>query len=155
MKLKVGLYGAAVNVAAVLGILLFSAVRGGGVGFNAYFSGLPVLSAAAFVVYYFVVSAYVAKRPGIQNPVFFDSLVGMLAELITVTLGAVLHGVGASISAVQGRGLTAFAADLTAGILMNLLFVFGTFMIHILVIGNIAGLVGWYLLTKVSPKDLS
>jgi hypothetical protein len=155
MKLKVGLYGAAVNVAAVLGILLFSAVRGGGVGFNAYFSALPVLSAAAFVVYYFVVSAYVAKRPGIQNPVFFDSLVGMLAELIIITLGVVLHSVWMSILEMQGWDFMAFAADLATGILMNFLWIFATFMIHILVIGNIAGLVGWYVLKKVNPKELS
>ena len=155
MKLRIGLYGAVINVLIVIGMLLFSALKRGSSGMGVYFSALPFLAVAAFVVYYFVVSAYVAKRPGLQKPMLFDSLAGMLAELIIITLGAVLYSVLISISHIQGRGLQAFASDLATGIVMNLLWVFALFMIHILIIGNIAGLVGWYILKKFDYQDPS
>jgi hypothetical protein len=155
MKLKIGLFGAAVNVVVIIGILYFSAVTRGNVEFSGYLSVLPILAVSAFVVYYFVVSSYVVKRAGIQKPVFFDSLVGMLAELIIVTLGTLCYSAAITLSNMHGMDLRVFASDIATGILVNLLWVFAMFMVHILIVGNIAGLVGWYLLSKIDPKSLS
>jgi hypothetical protein len=155
MKLKIGLFGAAVNIVAVSVILLLSAASRGSAGFGAYLSALPMLAVPAFVVYYFVVSSYVAKRAGIEKPFFFDSLIGMLAELIIVTLGAVCYSVWTALSNMRGGDLGAVASDIAAGILVNLLWTFAMFTVHILIVGNIAGLAGWYLLKKAGPKKLS
>jgi hypothetical protein len=154
MKLKIGFFGAAVNAVVVTGILFFSAATHDRSVFGAYLTAVPLLALSAFVVYYFVVSSYVVKRAGIQKPVFFDSLVGMLAELIIATLAAVCYSVWSSLSNIAGRELGAFASDLATGILMNLLWVFAMFMVHILIVGNIAGLAGWYLLKKSDSKSL-
>lgn len=95
------------------------------------------------------------KRAGIQKPVFIDSLVGMLAELIIVTLGVVCYSVWITRSHSGGQALSVIASDITTSILVNLLWVFAMFMVHIFIVGNIAGLVGWYLLSKLDPKGLS
>jgi hypothetical protein len=155
MKFKIGLYGAAVNVVVVAGLLFFSAVTRGNGELSLYLYALPMLAASAFVVYYFVVSSYVVKRAGIQNPVFIDSLAGMLAELIVVTLGAVCYSMWRTFSNMQGQDFRAIFSDLMTGILVNLLWLFGMFMVHILIVGNIAGLAGWYVLKKIDPKKLS
>jgi hypothetical protein len=155
VKLKVGLFGAAVNVVVVIGILSFSAATRGNVGFNTYLSVLPMLAVSAFIVYYFIVSSYVAKRASIVKPVLYDSLVGMLAELIIVTLGGVCYSVGISLVNMHGRDWGVVASDISTGILVNLLWLFAMFMVHILIVGNIAGLAGWYLLKKINPKSLS
>jgi hypothetical protein len=155
MKLKIGFFGAAVNAVVVIGILFFSAVTRGTPMFSIYLSAVPLLAVSAFVVYYFVVSSYVVKRAGIEKPVFFDSLVGMLAQLIIVTLGTVCYSLWNALSNVHGQGLGTFGWDIAAGVLMNLLWVFGMFMVHILIVGNIAGLVGWLVLKKTDPKSLT
>ena len=155
MKLKIGFFGMAVNVVVVTGILMFSAVTRGAAVFSEYLPALPMLAVSAFVVYYFIVSTYVVKRAGIQKPVFIDSLVGMLAELILVTLGVVCYSVWITLSNMHGQDLRVIASDLTTGILVNLLWVFAMFLVHILIVGNIAGLMGWYLLGKISQKSLS
>jgi hypothetical protein len=155
MKLKIGLFGAAINIVVIIGMLLFSAISRGGAGFNAYLSALPLLAASAFVVYYFIVSSYVAKRAGIQNPFFFDSLVGMLAELIIVTGGTVCYSVWMTLANMQNRDPAVLASDLMTGILVNLLWIFAMFTVHILIAGNLAGIAGWYLLKKIRVKNLS
>lgn len=155
MKLKIGFFGAAVNAVVVIVILFFSAVSRGTPVISTYLSAVPVLAVSAFVVYYFVVSSYVVKRAGIEKPFFLDSLVGMLAELIIVTLGTVCYSLWNTLSNMQERNVGAFSTDLAAGILVNLLWVFAMFMVHILIVGNIAGFVGWLVLKKIDPKSLS
>lgn len=155
MKFKIGLYGAIVNVVVVVGILYFSAITRGTIGLSDYLPVLPILALSAFVVYYFVVSSYVVKRADIQKPIFIDSLVGMLAELIIVTLGVVCYSMWITFSNMHKQDSGVIASDLTTGILVNLLWTFGMFMVHILIVGNIAGLAGWYLLKKVDSKSLS
>jgi hypothetical protein len=154
MKWKVGLFGVAINIGAVIWVLFTAVVRGGAELRN-YLLVVPMLAASAFVVYYFIVSSYVVKRAGIQKPVFFDSLVGMLAELIIVTLGTLCYSVWFSLLNMHGKDFQAFAADLTTGILVNLLWVFAMFMVQILLVGNIAGLAGWFLMKKAVTKSLS
>jgi hypothetical protein len=154
MKWKVGLFGVAINIGAVIWVLFTAVVRSGAELRN-YLSVVPMLAASAFVVYYFIVSSYVVKRAGIQKPVFLDSLVGMLAELIIVTIGTLCYSVWFSLLDMHGKDLQAFSADLSTSILVNLLWVFAMFMVQILLVGNIAGLAGWFLLKKVAPKSLS
>jgi hypothetical protein len=155
VKLKTGLFGAAVNAAVILGVSLYSGLARDRSEAVLYLSAIPVLAVSAFVVYYVVVSSYVAKRSGIVNPVFFDSLVGMLAEIIIVTVGTSCYSLWNTLSNMSGKGLSAFANDFAAGFLVNILWVFGLFMVHILIAGNIAGLVGWGLLKKYSLKPRS
>lgn len=155
MKWKIGLFGALVNVVAVIGILFFSTVTRGGAEFSSYVSVLPILAVSAFIVYYFAVSSYVVKRAGIQKPVFIDSLVGMLVELIIVTLGVVCYSLWDTLSHAYGQAFQAIVTAFTTAILVNLLWVIAMFTVHILIIGNIAGLVGWYLLKGSEPEKPS
>jgi hypothetical protein len=155
VKLKVGLFGAAVNAAVILAVSFFSLIARDRSEAVLYLSAMPVLAVSAFIVYYAVVSSYVAKRAGIANPVFFDSLVGMLAEIIIVTVGTSCYSLWNTLSNLPGKGLSAFAPDFAAGFLVNILWVFGMFMVHILIAGNIAGLAGWVLLKKYGLRPRS
>lgn len=155
MKMRIGLFGASVNAVVIIGILFFSGVTRDASLFNIYLTAVPMLAVSAFVVYYFVVSSYVAKRAGIEKPIFSDSLVGMLAELIIVTVGAICYSLWNALSNMAGRNAAGFASDLAAGMLVNILWVFGMFMVHILIVGNVAGLLGWQLLKKIDPKNFS
>lgn len=149
MKLTIGFYGAVVNFTAVLGALVFSALRNNG-SLGADLFAAPLLAVSGFLVYYFIVSSYVEKRSGAGNPVYFDSLVGMLAELVIVTLSVVIYSAFTAFANSAG-GIEAFAAGLAANIMVNLLWVLALFMVHILLLGNAAGLLGWYLLKKNRP----
>ncbi len=155
MKFRIGFYGAAVNIVVVAGMLFFSPAARGNSGFGEYALALSMLALSAFVVYYFVVSSYALKRAGLQKPVFYDSLVGMLAELIIATLGTVCYSLWTTFPNIQGMPFGVIVSELATGILMNLLWIFALFMVHILIVGNIAGLAGWYLLSKADPKSLS
>ena len=82
-----------------------------------------------------------------RNSVVIDSLVGILAEYIIVTLAVILYGLyeglGSGLRADDGMG-----KSLLTGVLMNLLWVYATFMVQVLLLGNLCGLAGWFLLRK-------
>ncbi len=151
MQIRVGLYGAAINL-----LLLAVGAASGILEKSELVPGLPFvlllfLVLSAFLVYYFVVARYVGKRAGMTMPVLTDSLIGMLSEMMIATLAAVLTAFYATarVSLSQGEE---FLSPLGYNILIFLLWVYATHLMTILVAGNVAGLVGWYLLEKARVR---
>lgn len=149
MKWKIGLFGFLMHVGIVVLFLLARATRGERLEPVFLLGAIPLFLLSSYLVYVFVVSRYVEKREGVRNPVVIDSLIGILAELIIFTITAVLFGLYDGFRTGGGAESGLFGALLT-GVLMNILWAYATFMVHILVIGNLCGLAGWYMLKKTA-----
>ena len=110
---------------------------------------MPLLLVAAAAVYALVIGPYLARRdPGKRWVVLNDCLLGMLAECAVVTVFALLHGVIAALPALPEAGAGGFLVAAAANASFALLYALANFMDQILVIGNAAGLVGWWLLRR-------
>lgn len=153
IRVWAGLYGLAFHAVAV-GLAVWTARRNQAVIPETFWWQIvPPLLLAAFVVYALVAGAYLPKRPDRKGAVFFDSIIGMAAELGIAALtsilyafvaaaGAFAHGFGAYLSAAGSMTLFAFLW-LLAG---------RNSLVTLLVVGNAAGLVGWWVLKKVSAR---
>jgi hypothetical protein len=150
MNKKVGLYGFVSHAVIVLAFVMSRSLRGERLGNDLLLVGVPLLFLSSFLIYAFIVSRYVLRREGIQKPVIIDSLVGILSEYMIFTLAAVLFGIYDGLRGGPGAGAGIGRALLTS-VFMNILWVYATFMVQIIVIGNVCGLVGWYLLRKKQP----
>lgn len=150
MKKRIGLFGLVTHAVIVVGFFLSRALRGEKFGPDLLFAAVPLLLASAFAVYALVVPRYVQRREGMQKPIVIDSLVGILVEFLVFTLAGLLLGLydGMRVGAASASGL---AGGLLTSVVMNVLWVYATFMVHIIVLGNLCGLVGWYLLKKTGP----
>lgn len=150
MKKKTGLFGLAMHAVVVAAFLLSRVMRGETFGPELLFAAVPLLLASAFAVYALVVPRYIERREGMQRPIVIDSLIGILVEYLIFTLSGILFGLydGLRAGAPAGSGL---AGVLVTSVVMNVLWVYATFMVHIIVLGNLCGLVGWYLLKKTGP----
>lgn len=151
MKIRVGLFGATIHL-----LLLAIGLASGFLRKSELEPGPPLafslfLILSAFLVYFFIVTRYVRKRAGMAKSVLTDSLIGMLSELMIATLAAALTGFYASAKVFFSQG-TAFLGSLGYNILLFLLWIYGTHLLSILVAGNIAGLIGWYLLDKAGVR---
>ena len=147
MNKKAGLFGLAMHFAIVVTFLLMRTVKGERFGPEFLFVALPFLLVSAYLVYFLVVSRYLRRREGMVKPLFIDALVGMLVEYIIFTLAGALFGIfdGIRTGAVGESGLL---GGLLTSVFMNILWVYATFMVQILVLGNLCGLVGWLVLKK-------
>ncbi len=143
VKGKVGLYGLAMHTVVTVLFLRLRAARGEQFGAELLFVALPLLLLCAFAVYAFVVSRYLTRRAGMQNPLFIDMLVGMLVEYVIFTAAAAFLGIY--------DGLR--AGGVLSSVAMSILWVYATFMIQILLLGNLCGLVGWLILKKY-PRSI-
>jgi hypothetical protein len=104
------------------------------------------------VVYAFVVGPYLPRRPTTKGAVLFDSAVGMFAECALVVLTAILYAFIASARAPVGGGIGPYFADVASTALFAFLWSFGSFITQILVVGNAAGLVGWWVLKRLARR---
>lgn len=147
MKKKIGLFGLLTHAVIVIGFLLSRAMQGEKFGPDLLFAAVPLLLASSFAVYALVVARYVERREGMQKPIVIDSLVGILVEVLIFALAGLLFGLydGLRTGAASESGL---AGGLLISVVMNVLWVYATFMVHIIVLGNLCGLAGWYLLRK-------
>ncbi len=151
MKLKVGLYGVVFH--AVILALFFGARSSGDANPPLYYLiAAPLVLASAFIVYFFFLSSYVQKREGMQRVIVFDSLAGMLGEYMIFTLAVILYSLFFGLQALVREGAGAFVDAIATGLFVNLLFIYATYMVHMLVIGNLAGLAGWFILKQWGPK---
>lgn len=150
MNKKAGLFGLAMHCAIVVTFVLMRTMRGERFGPEFLFVALPLLLVSAYLVYFFVVSRYLRRREGMVKPLFIDALVGMLVEYIIFTLAGALFGIfdGFRTGPPMGAGM---ASGLLTSVFMNILWVYATFMVQILVLGNLCGLVGWLVLKKQRP----
>jgi hypothetical protein len=147
MNKKAGLYGLAVHAGIVLLFVRTRIFSGEQLGGDLLYVAMPLLLVSAFGVYTLVVPRYLARRAGMQKPLFIDALVGILLEYVIFTSAAVLFGVLDGLRSGPPMGGTMISGMLTS-VFMNILWVYATFMIQILVIGNLCGLGGWWLLKK-------
>ena len=147
MNKKVGLFGLAMHFAIVVVFVLLRTMKGEHFGPEFLFVALPLLLVSAYLVYLLVVSRYLLRRKGMVKPLFIDALVGMLVEYIIFTLAGALFGIfdGLRTGPLQGAGML---GGLLSSVFMNILWVYATFMVQILVLGNLCGLVGWLVLKK-------
>ena len=147
---KVGLFGFLIHTVIIVAFLMSRNLRGEQLGADLVFVAMPLLLLSAFLVYGVVVARYVQRREGMQKAVIIDSLVGILAEYMIFTLAALLFGIfdglRAGLSSDAGLGKA-----LLTGVVMNMLWVYATFLVQVLVLGNLCGLVGWFLLRKKQP----
>jgi hypothetical protein len=151
VKLKVGLYGVLFH--AVIVSFFFGARSSGDDNPPLfYLIAAPLVLVSAFIVYFFFLSSYVQKREGMQRVIVFDSLAGMLGEYMIFTLAAVLYSLFVGLQALAREGAGAFINAVATGLFVNLLFVYAKYMVHMLVIGNIAGLAGWFILKQWGLK---
>lgn len=150
-KLAAGLYGVVFHVAAVAFVAAAAARNKRAVPGAFWFSTLPPLLLAAFGVYVLIVGPYLARRPQGRGRVFYDSAVGMFAEVPVVVTTCALYGALTAVLAPSGSG--SFASDAAQAVLYALLWC-GAFFTQILVLGNAAGLVGWVVLKKLAERGI-
>jgi hypothetical protein len=150
MNKKAGLFGLAMHFAIVVVFVAMRTARGERFGPEFLFAAFPLLLVSSYLVYSFVISRYLKRREGMARPLFIDALVGMLVEYIIFTLAGALFGIfdGLRTGPPSGAGML---SGLLTSVFMNILWVYATFMVQILVLGNLCGLVGWVVLKKMKP----
>jgi hypothetical protein len=150
MNKKTGLFGLLIHAVIMTVFLMSRNLRGEQFSADLVLVAVPLLLLSSYLVYFFVVSRYVERREGMQKPVIIDSLVGILAEYMIFTLAAVLFGIvdGLRTGVASGTGI---GRALLTGVVLNMLWVYATFLVQVLVLGNMCGLVGWFLLRKNAP----
>jgi hypothetical protein len=150
-RVWVGLYGLAFHAAAVA-IALWTAKRNqADIPAGFWWAAAPPLLVAAFAVYALIVAPYVPKRPTHKMLVFYDCVVAMLAEVAILALTSILYALVVSRSALaDGAGAyLGAAANMTA---FAFLFTLGSFFLQVLVIGNAAGFLGWWVMKKANAR---
>lgn len=150
IRVWAGLFGLAVHV-VVLVAALWNVQSASDIPSKFWVTMALPFFTAAFVVYALVVGSYLPKRPSHRGAVFFDSAVGMLAELGVVVLTAVLHALVSSTGALAG-GLGAYLAAVANNTLFGFLWAVGSFFMQILIVGNAAGFVGWWVMKRVNAR---
>ena len=142
---KVGLFGLGIHAIIVAAFLVSRTVKGEHFGTELLFVGIPLLLVSAYLTYSVVVTRYLKRRSGMQKAVIIDSLVGMLVEYIIFTVAGILFGI---VDGFRTAKEGALLGGLMTGVFMNILWVYATFMVQILILGNLCGLVGWLVLKK-------
>lgn len=150
IRVWAGLYGVAFHAVAI-GLAVWTARRNQAeIPATFWWQIVPPLLVAAFVVYALVAGSYVPKRPDRKGLVFFDSVMGMVAELGIAALTSILYAfVTATGALAQGFGAYLAAAGSTTLFAFLWLLAGRNSFITLLVVGNAAGLVGWWVLKKV------
>jgi hypothetical protein len=147
----VGLYGVLFHV-VVTGVVAWVGHRNqAGIPGSFWVQAVPPFLVAALAVYALVVAPYVPRRSTTKGAVFFDSAVGMFAEAAVFVLAAFLYAALVSAPAF-GHGLSAYATAVASTTFFGILWAFGSFFLQILVVGNAAGLVGWWVLKKIAAR---
>lgn len=144
----VAFYGVAFHAIVVVVLAAVAAGKAVPVPRGLYGAAVGPVLIASFAVYYWVVGRYVARRRHSRGAVFTDSAVGMFAECMIVPLAAALYGivVATTLSTADFFGAAVHNA------LASLLYVFGTFFVQLLAIGNAAGLIGWVVLKRLEER---
>lgn len=149
-KLWAGLYGVAFHAVVVLVLVWIAVKNQANVPAEFWWRTTPPFLVAAFVVYALLVGPYLPRRPTTKGAVFFDSAVGMLAECAIVVFTAIVYAFVTARGGGEGAG--GYLANAASTALFAFLWSFGSFITQILVIGNAAGLVGWWVLKKRASR---
>jgi hypothetical protein len=146
-RVSVGLYGLLFHAAVVGAVAWVGHRNQAGIPARFWVETVPPFLAAAFAVYAAVVTTYVQRRATARSAVLFDSAVGMFAEIAVFVLAAFLYAVTNAGPAARD-GLAAWASAAARTTFFAVLWAFGSFFLQILVVGNAAGLVGWWVLKR-------
>jgi hypothetical protein len=151
IRIWAGLYGVAFHaVAAALAI--YTAVRNrAGIEAGFWWTAIPPFLVAAFVVYALIVGPYLPKRPTTRGAFFYDSAIGMLAEVAVVAGTAILYAFVVSTRVLE-QGVGAYLGAVLNMTIFGFLWALGSFFLQVLVVGNAAGLVGWWVMKRVNAK---
>lgn len=152
-RLSVGLFGFVFHLAAAA-LLAAKASRAPTADLRALVGPALAAAVAAFVVYALVVTPYARKRFGTakKGVVFFDFLVGMLAEVAVVALAALLFALPSASAAFATAGFGGALAHVVRTTALAFLWAVGTAMTEILAVGNGAGFVGYIVLKKLAAR---
>ena len=150
-RVWVGLYGLAFHAAAVA-LALWTAKRNqADIPAGFWWTVVPPLLVAAFAVYAIVVAPYVPKRPTTRMLVFYDCVVAMLGEVAILALTSILYALLASRGALPS-GIGAYLGAAVNATALAFLWTIGSFFLQVLVIGNAAGFLGWWVMKKVNSR---
>jgi hypothetical protein len=150
IRVWAGLYGLAVHVVVVIASL-WNVESASDIPATFWLTMVLPLLTAAFVVYALVVGSYVPKRPTHRAAVFFDSAVGMLAELGVVVVTAVLYAFVSTGDALS-EGFGAYLGAVANKTFLGFLWAVGSFFMQILIVGNAAGFAGWWVMKRVNAR---
>lgn len=151
-RLWVGIYGAAFHASMVLLVAGIGVARGAPFSREFWLVALPAILAASFLVYLVVVWPYAARRVRRRGVALYDSAVGMLAEVVIAMVTSVLIAAVHAAPAFGRAGAGAYAAAVAQGTLHGLLWALADFFIQILIVGNAAGIAGWYVLERLEQR---
>lgn len=151
IRVWAGLYGLAFHAAA-LAITLWIARRNQAeIPASFWWTAGPAFLVAGFVVYALLVGRYLPRRPSTRGAFFFDSAVGMLAEAGVVAVTSALYALVVSTRALEG-GIIGYLGAVARTTVFAFLFSVGSFFLQILVVGNAAGILGFWLLRKLNAR---
>lgn len=152
-RLSVGLFGFVFHLAAAA-LLAAKAARAPTADLPALAGPTAAAAVAAFIVYALVVTPYARKRFGTakKGVVFFDFLIGMLAEVAVVALAALLFALPSAGPAFASAGLGGAFMHVIRTTALAFLWAVGTAMTEILAVGNGAGFIGYIVLKKLAAR---
>ncbi len=149
LRLLSALYGALFH-AVVAGVVLAVAVaKRVEVPAAFWAAAAPAMMVAGGLVYASLVAGYVARRSVRRNALFYDSLIGMMAEVAVLAVTSVLYAVIVSGGALVDEGPLGYLAAVASAAVVGFLWAAGSFLLQVLVVGNAAGLVGWWTMEKL------
>lgn len=151
-RVRVGIYGVVFHASMALLIAGLGAARGEAFSREFWLVALPAILVSAFVAYLVVVWPYVARRTRRRGVLLYDSAVGMLAECVVAVLTSLLIAAAHATPALGRAGAIAYAGAVAQGTVYGLLWAAADFFIQILIVGNAAGVAGWYVLERIEPK---
>lgn len=150
-KKRAALYGAAFHAAVVVIMIALAVKNRAPLDAHVLARAIPILLVAAAVLYFFIGGPYLTARSKRKSAVFSDALIGMVLEVAVVALTSILYALVATLPAL-GQGFGVFGAAFGQSSAYTLLWMFGSFFTQILVFGNAAGLVGWFVLKKLDDR---
>ena len=153
-RLRVGVFGILFHASMIALIAILAAARGEPFS-EFWLVFLPVLLLASFLVYALVVWPYAARRTRRRGVVLYDSAVGMLAEIVIAVVTAVLMAAVHATPVLRGAGASAYAGAVAEGTLHGLLWTLSDFFIQVLIVGNAAGIAGWYVFERSAQRGPS
>ena len=147
-RLETGLYGAVFHGVVGGALVAIATWNRAPIPERFWAIALPCAVVVGGLVYLVAVAPYANRRVYRKGSVFTDSAVGMFAELAVVAFTALFYGLIDAATAAE----SVTAAALGQHVLYVFLYAVGNFLTQILVIGNLAGLVGWVLLKRRAPE---
>lgn len=149
---RVGAFGCAFHASMMLLIVILG--RGRGETFSWEFWGIffPSVLVAAFAVYALLVFPYAARRVRRRGVVLYDSAVAMLAEVVIAVATSLLVAAVHAAPSLRDAGVAGYAGALAQGTLYGLMWAASDFFLQILLVGNAAGLAGWYMLERAAQR---